>query len=179
MDLELIETGDGGNLVKNPNDISVIYGFENMIYLALFGGNVEQDTPTTRNANEQAFDFWGNNLLMPNNSSIQFNSQTERVLNNTGLNSNGARFIEQAVKNDLAFLNDFATVTINVTIVFVDTIEISILMQQPGSLQKQEFIYIWDATKKELLAKLIGTNDYTPAIVTTGIFDDSFDSSFE
>lgn len=178
MDLRLIESGDGGDLVKNKNDVSVIYGFQNMIYLGLFGGNVEQDTPTERNANEQAFDFWGNNLLMPNQAGIQFNSQTERALNNNALTSSGAAVIEQAVKNDLLFLNDFATVNVDVTITGVDRIEIHVIMQQPGNLQKQEFIYIWNATNKELTAEMIGSNQYTPGVVTGGIFDESFDESF-
>ena len=177
MDLELVENGDGGDLIKNANDLSVIYGFENMIYLALFGGNIEQDTPTERGS-EQAYDFWGNNLLMPNQASIQFNSQTERALDKNALTSSGASLIEEAVKNDLLFSNKFATVNVNVTITGVDRIEIGVTMQQPGNLQKQEFIYIWNATNKELTAKMIGSNQYTPSIVTGGVFDDSFDSSF-
>ena len=58
MDLKLIETGNGGDLVKNSKDLEVIFGFQNMPYLALFGGNPGFSTPTQRPENSQAFDWW-------------------------------------------------------------------------------------------------------------------------
>jgi hypothetical protein len=178
MDLEIIENGDGGDLIKTPNDMSVIYGFENMVYLALFGGCVEQDTPAVRNTNQQAFDFWGNSLLMPNDSSIQFNSKTERALNTIALSSSGRKQIEQAVKDDLQFMGDFANVKVSVAITGVDRVEIRIKLQQPGSLQKQEFIFIWDATKQELTQRELVYNNTTTIVSVTGIFDFTFDDSF-
>lgn len=178
MDLEVIENGDGGDLIKNLNDMSVIYGLENFVYLALFGGNVEMDTPTSRIATQQAFDFWGNSLLMPNDSSIQFNSKTERALNTIALSSSGRKLIEQAVKDDLQFMSDFANVQVNVSITGVDQVEIKVKLQQPNNLQKQEFIFIWDATKQELIQRSIVYNNTTTIISVTGIFDFSFDESF-
>src|SRR4051812_24194087 len=101
MDLKLVETNDGGDLVKNTNDLDVIFGFENVVYLALFGGNVKQSTPTVRDQSQQAFDFWGNNLFMPNDTLIQLNSETERALITYALTSSGRISIENAIKSDL------------------------------------------------------------------------------
>jgi len=151
MDLEVVETGNGGDLVKNTKDLSVINGFQNMIYLGLFGGNVEASTSLVRVANEQAFDWWGNNLFFPNDASVQMNSETERTLNNVALNSSGCVLIERAVDKDLEFMNDFADVTREVTILSTDKVKIEIKAVRLDNLQERVFIFIWDATDKELI----------------------------
>ena len=153
MDLELIENGDGGDLIKNSNDLSVIYGFENEVYIALFGGNVAQDTPQKRNALDQDLSFWGNNLLHPNDSSVQFNSKTERALNTIPLTSSGRALIQQAVSDDLDYLKVVGSVTVNVSITGVDMIEMDIQLQQPAT-SAQNFTYLWNATKQELIARI-------------------------
>lgn len=118
--------GNGGDLQQLGNDLAVVYGNENQVYLALFGGNVEQNTPALV-TKEQTFDWWANNLFHPNDKERQFNSNTERTLNTTALNSSGRIKIESAVKDDLAFLIGLgATFTVNVTIPSVNTVTIEI-----------------------------------------------------
>lgn len=118
--------GNGGDLKLLGNDIALVYGNENQVYLALFGGNVEQNTPPIVTAN-QTEDFWGNNLFWPNDPSRQFNSNTERILNTTALNSAGRIIIENAVKSDLKFLQDLgATVNVVVTIPGINMVNINI-----------------------------------------------------
>lgn len=177
MDLELVETGNGGDLVKKPKDLSVIEGFENMIYLALFGGNVEQDTPTRRIESAQAFDFWGNNLFLPQDQSRQFNSQTERALHSVPLTSSGRLQILNAVKADLKFMKPFANVASDVIIYATDKVAIGIKLEQPDNLQAKEFIYIWDATRKELTVIPDIGGGTIPIIA--GTFDFTFDFTFD
>lgn len=150
MDVQVIETGNGGDLVKKPKDLLTIDGFQNMPYLAMFGGNVAEDTPTTRTPSQQNFDWWGNGLLMPNDASQQFNSQTERALNTIPLTSAGRARIEQAVIADLQFMKAFATVSVAVSIVATDKVVIGIRLVKPDNLEQVDQIYIWDATMKEL-----------------------------
>jgi hypothetical protein len=178
MDLELVEQGDGGELIKKTNDLSVIYGFENMPFIAMFGGNVKESTPILRLATEQAFDWWGNNLLMPQDTSIQFNSETERALNNVPLTSAGRVLIQNAVENDLAFMKDFATVVVSVVILATDKVAIGLRIIQPDNLQKQDFIYIWNATRQELEDRENFTVTFSP-FVPGRIFDFSFGIEFE
>lgn len=155
MDLSVVETGNGGDLVKGGQDLKVVYGFENMPYLALFGGNVEADTPTERLENEQAFDWWGNSLLFPNEPSLQLNSQTERALRNVPLTSSGRQLIEEAVKADLDFMRPFAEVSVSVTIPAHDRVKIAVTLREPDNLQEKEFIYIWDATEQGLAGSFV------------------------
>lgn len=178
MDLELIESGDGGELVKKTKDLSVINGFENLAYLAMFGGNVQASTPIVRLENEQAFDWWGNSIFFPNDPVQQFNSQTERVLMQTALNSTGRVAIQSAVNADLLFMAPFSITTVNVSIVDTDKVIIGIRLQQPDNLQSKDFIYLWDATRTELYLRSVTPKGSIPPDVQR-FFDESFDKFFE
>lgn len=154
MDLELKDIGNGGEIIKNSKDVSVIFGLENMPYLGMFGGNVEASTPVVRGSDEQAFDWWGNNLLSPNDQSLQMNSSTERILKTTPLTSSGRKIIEEAVKNDLKFMRDFAEVTVSVSIESTNRVRIDIKLIRLDNLNEKAFVYIWDATNNELTQRI-------------------------
>lgn len=126
-DLAIIETGNGGDLILNGNDLGVVKGIENMPYLGLFGGNVEQITSADKISDSK--DWWGNDLLMKSNPSIQFNSIIEKTLNTTGLTSAGRIVIENAIKKDLEFLAEQATISVTVTITATDRIDINIRVE--------------------------------------------------
>lgn len=150
MDLKLIETFNGGDFVKTPKDLVTIEGFQNMPYLALFGGNPGFITPANRPVNEQAFDWWGNDLFFRDTPEFQFNSRTEYTLQNVTLNSQGASLIQQAVEADLGFMQRFANVSVSVSIISDDVVVIGIFIQQPENEQNKAFVFIWDATEGEL-----------------------------
>lgn len=175
MDLKLIETGNGGDIVQKGDIIQLINGFQNMPYLALFGGNIEQSTPKTRKEGEQVFDWWGNSLLFPNNLETQFNSLTEKTLMNVSLTSAGRIKIQNAVLEDLKFMKAFAKINVDVSIIGVDKVKIFIQIQQPNNIESDEFIYIWDATLFELTTDETATTRDFNYIIT----DDGFILSTE
>lgn len=180
MDVEVYESNNGGDILKTAKDISVIYGWENFPYLALFGGNLKASTPTKRLESEQDFSFWGNNLFHPANGAAQFNSETERALANNTLTSAGRLQIESAIKKDLDFMKAFAVVKVKTRIVATDVILMFIDIKQPDNLQAKEFVYIWDATRQELFDRdkaNIGGGITPPDI--QGIFDYTFDFTFD
>jgi hypothetical protein len=149
IDFRLIETGNGGDLVLNGNDISLIGGWQNMIYLAMFGGNVEENTG--ERASEQLVEsYWANELLWPNESEKQFNSSTERTLQNTPLNEHGRRQIEDAVTSDLNFISDFANYRVEVEIVQQKEVRINIFVTEPDVQEEKEFQFIWNSLEQEL-----------------------------
>lgn len=149
-DLKIVETGDGGDAVLKGNDLLIIEGFQNMPYLGLFGGNLNESTDGAKPPDEQAFDWWGNHLLMPNNPSLQFNSSLEKLLLNIVLSSEGRVEIISKTIEDLKFMNDFAVIEVDAVVIEVDRIEINIKITEPGNLESNEFTYIWDSTNSEL-----------------------------
>lgn len=178
MDLLVIEDGgNGGDLVKKSKDLSVIEGLQNMPYLALFGGNTAANTTNKRIATEQDFSWWGNNILFPNNEGLQFNSNTERALMETPLSSAGGRLIEQAVKSDLLFMKEFCQVAVAVSIVSTDKVVIGVRLQEPDNIERRDFVFIWDATRAELLTPSEkNTSSVQPS--TNGFFDYDLDFDF-
>ncbi|NCX55599.1 MAG: hypothetical protein EBW87_00150 [Burkholderiaceae bacterium] len=175
MDLKIIETGSGGDVVLKESrcDLVTIDGLQNMAYLAMFGGNTESNTPNNRLSNEQAYDWWGNSALMFNEPGQQFNSETERVLNNTALTSAGREAIFQAVRSDLLFMKQFCRVAIAVSILTVDTVVLGIRIQEPGTVTQKDYIYIWDATKRELEDEYLNNKTFGEggSVPTEGGFD--------
>lgn len=174
MDIKIVETGNGGDLQKNLRDLALTEGFENMPYLAMFGGNPEQSTPPNRPARVQAFDWWGNSLLFQEDPSRQFNSITEKTLNSVALTSSGRISIEEAIKQDLAFMQDFAEVAVEVSIIETDKVLIEINITEPSTTRNKLFVYIWDATASGLEDKLIPSVQ----LEDIGIFDHTFDHTF-
>jgi phage gp46-like protein len=178
MDLELVETLNGGDLVRKGKDVSVINGFQNMIYLGLFGGNVEASTPLVRNENEQDFSWWGNNLFFRNDASVQMNSLTERALKDISLTSFGRRLIENAVKKDLEFMKPFANISVVVNIIATDRVMIGVKSVRLDNLAQRVFVYIWDKTILEL-SEADAALSKGGEVVNVKIFDSSFDFAFE
>jgi hypothetical protein len=175
MDLLIKENGNGGDLVRLKNDLSVIDGLQNMPYLALFGGNLGQNTPVLREKNVQMFDFWANSLLFSENKAVQFNSLTEKALISNPLTSFGLSQIQNAVNSDLEFMRAFCKIKVVVELVSDDRVSITIYVQEPENETNLDFIFIWDATKMELVDTTQKDVTITPIY---GIFDETFDYTF-
>ena len=144
IDVKLYESGNGGDILLNGNDLAKANTFDNMPYLAMFGGNVGFSTPTKRVNNEQNFDFWANDLLFGENKEMQFNSKTEFVLTSASLNSRGRQLIQEAVKTDLQFMVPFANIDVVVDILGQEKLSIGISLIQPENQTEKKFMYIWD-----------------------------------
>jgi hypothetical protein len=157
-DLKIYETGDGGDFNLTTNDFQLIEGFQNMPYLSFFGGNPGHPTTGAKPENQEAFDWWGNFYLSPNNTSVWFNSYLENVLKNTALGSSGLREIEAAVEKDLKNIRQFAKIDlIDVELIYVDRLKITVKITEPTNSQSNEFTYIWNATEQEL--SIVGGNN--------------------
>lgn len=144
LDIRLLETDDGGDLKLAGSDLETYRSWQNMIYVGLFGGNVEGYTTTDERAeDERAEDWWGNKLLMPDSPELWFNSRTERTLMSTSLSTQGIDRIEKAVISDLSFMDPFANVTVEVSLVDADQIRMDIFVQEPSTLERAQFRYIW------------------------------------
>ncbi len=150
MDLKLVNISEGFDLQGSKSGLITVDSFQSMIPIALFGGNREGSTKQIVRDNEEQKDWWGNKLLLPQQPQQQFNSETERTLNNVALNSQGRSKIQAAVENDLSFMSDFANVEVTVSLVGADRVRIDIQVVRPDNLNEFQFVYVWDSIKKEL-----------------------------
>lgn len=127
IDIALVESGSGGDYQKVGNDLATVYGREQNVYIGLFGGNVEENTPVVDKKTRIAKDYWANNLFYLNKPLQQYNSNTERTLKTTALNPAGRIKIENAVKEDLQFMiRRGVQVTITVTLPYINTVKITV-----------------------------------------------------
>lgn len=146
-DIQLFENGSGGEMLIDNQDLSMTETLFQTIYLALFGGNVEANTTGNEASGDERFDWWGNSLIFKNKRSKQFNSNTERALNNTALNSRGRSLIETAVLSDLRFLNGIADVSVDVSILSTDKARISIFLNKSN----EQIEFIWSNARNQVI----------------------------
>ena len=125
MDLELINTFDGADLVLKGNDLGMVQGYENMPYLLMFGGT----------------DFIGNFLL-----TNKFNSQTYALLKNKPITAALRSQVELAINNDLQPLKDTgAAITVSVTIPAVGRLRIVV------NINGKDFIMNWNPDQNQMI----------------------------
>lgn len=152
VDLTILESGDGGDLYLNNEDLSTVSGLTNQVYLALFGGNVEQSTSIDLSELEQRFDWWGNEYL--EDDEFRFNSEFERKLNQVALNSGGVSILEDAAKSDLVYLQEYADIQIEGSIPDINKFKLLVSLQEPGT-DSVKISFIWDGTKNEVIHEII------------------------
>ena len=149
LDILIYESGDGGEFQLMNDDIATVSSLTNQVYLALFGGNIEQDTTTEIEIGDERDDWWGNEYV-----EVPFNSTFERTLNNVALNSSGLRQLENAAKDDMRYFSDYADIEVSATIPDVNKLEITISLNQK-SAQKFAVKFVWDNLKNELIEDII------------------------
>ena len=150
-DLNIFETGSGGDISILNDDLLMGESLYNQVYLALFGGNIEASTKESYIINEERLDYWGNSLIWKNNRAIQFNSETEKTIQNTTLNSSGRLTIIQAVNKDLAYLDSIINFTVDIQINGRDNLKISVYFTEKTNQQDRVIEMIYDKAKKEII----------------------------
>jgi len=149
-DITIYETGTGGDLYLKNNDINLTTGLTNQIYIALFGGNKEENTSENLNVKDNRQDFWGNAYL---DSEYQFNSNFERALSTVALTSGGISKLEDAAKSDLKYLRNYADITVVGSIPEIAKFVLDITIKEPDN-QSTKVKFIWDGQKVEIIEEI-------------------------
>ena len=123
MDIQVIDVGNGGDLVLNNGDLAIANDMDNEAYLAHFGGNLEAETTNNEQPGVERFDWWGNQFMTV--KSQQMNSKFEKAFNETTLNSAGRKIVEKAANDDFEYAASFMTVLTDVSIVGDGRIELN------------------------------------------------------
>lgn len=149
IDISIYESGDGGEFILSNNDLQVVDSFTNTVYLALFGGNIEQNTNTSISEEEERSDWWGNELL-----ELDYNSNFERALYSVALNSAGIKALEEAAKKDLSILSEYGEVSVSISSEIEDRMELMIIFTERNSKEKK-IKFIFDKLKNEVIQEAI------------------------
>ena len=80
-------------------------------------------------------------------------SETELALTSLSLTSQGVHDLQRIAEHDLEFLSDIADITVTLSILDVDKIEIIAKLQQSNG-NDNTFKFVWDATKLEVINKI-------------------------
>jgi hypothetical protein len=154
-DILLYETGSGGDFSIISNDLVLGDVLYQQFYLAMFGGNLIASTKQEYLENEERFDYWGNSLIWPTNKARQFNSETERVLQEVVLNSSGRMKIIQAVKSDLAYLENMINFDVEVSLESLNRVSILITFTGKTNQQDKSLQFVFDSSKNELIIEQV------------------------
>ena len=153
FDIMIYESGSGGDFNLKNDDLETISGLTNQVYLALFGGNIEENSITSDELDDLDFrgDWFGNEYLQ---EEFQFNSLFERTLTQVALNSQGISTLEDAASQDLEFLTEYAEINIEGSIPEINKFQLVVQLIEPNDISTK-IKFIWDATKNELIETII------------------------
>lgn len=154
-DILLYESGDGGEMSIQSNDLALAETLYMQVYLAMFGGNVEENTKTSYLVNEDRFDWWGNTLFFADVKSKQFNSNTERTLKNVSLNSSGRLEIIRSMNEDLSYLSDVLDYNVDVELLNVNKIRLIVAFSQKGNQEDKILQLVYDNAKNEIIIEQV------------------------
>ena len=150
-DILLRETGSGGDFAILSNDLVLSDTLYQQFYLAMFGGNLRANTKSKYLDNEERFDYWGNYLIWSTQKNKQFNSETERALQESVINSSGRLKVLQAVKNDLAYLANVINFEVQVNLLAQNKLSITITFTEKSNQQDKSLQFVFDNSKSEVL----------------------------
>lgn len=131
-DIALKSNQTGSDYIFQDNDIVLGESLYNSIYIALFGGNPKASTTGDEEKREIREDWWGNSVMYKDEDSLQLNSETERTLKETPLNSSGRLKVVSAVESDLEHLKPFFKFSVNVYIVSSNRVKIEVSISSEG-----------------------------------------------
>lgn len=150
-DISLFELGSGGDFAIVNDDLLMGESLFQQIFLALFGGNIEESTKQFYLETEERFDYWGNTLLWNDVKTKQFNSETERTLRNVAVNSSGRIAVLQAVELDIAYLKTVANIVPDVQILSRSEIKITIVLSEKSNQQDKLLQFVYNNASGEVI----------------------------
>jgi len=140
-DVLLFQTHDDGDITVEDGLIIMTSGFETAAYLALFGGNEDDDGSQDTDKN-----WWGN--LDEADKTKQYRSETQNLLRSIPATVNNLKRIGKAAERDLAFFvttGVASSVTVVVGMPGLNKISISCIITAKGKESDFKFIENWKA----------------------------------
>lgn len=140
-DVSLFQTVDGGEINVENGITEMTPGLEVAAYLALFGGNIDDD-----GREQNPFNWWGNySEIDPDN---QYRSETQYLLRTLPATSFNLNRLQQAAERDLAFFKRIKAanlVSVVATIPGLNKINLAIAVEANGEVSEFNFTENWMA----------------------------------
>ena len=157
MDIELLETFDGGEFVLNEvqdstgvfYDIGLDGGLTTAVYISHFGGNVEASTTGNEQPGDLRGDWWGNQLIAEE-PARQANSELERILIKLPVSSGNLLKYEDISIADLKWMLDegiASEIKSNAVILAPEKVEVVDSIKEPTGDDAFEAYWTFDKNR--------------------------------
>lgn len=162
MDIDLIETFDGGDfvLVEVQDETGVFFdilldgGLTTAIYLSHFGGNKEASTTGNEKPGDLRQDWWGN-ALVADEPDLQANSELERALLKIPITSGNLLKYEDRARVDLLWMlteGIAASIENEAIILAPEKVEVKDTINEPTG--NNPFVAYWQFDKNKALEEV-------------------------
>jgi phage gp46-like protein len=141
-DVILFQTDDDGEITIEGGLVEMSGGLETAAYLAMFGGNEDDDGRDNNPAN-----WWGN--VDENIPARQYHSETQNLLQSLPATSGNLRRIEDAANRDLEFFTAesiASSVTVAASIPALNRVRIVVDIEANGEESQFTFTENWKAS---------------------------------
>jgi len=145
-DVLIQNTENGGDIELIDGNPTLTGGLKSAFYLALFGGNKEDNG--SENTNLQ---WWGN--LNETDPTTHYRSRTQNLLQSLVPSSGNLRVLESTIERDLNFFIEIGAVTeltISASLVDVKKVQIDISVFADGEKIDIRYLENWKAMEAEL-----------------------------
>jgi len=150
--IALKDNNTRGDFAIVDNVIATDLTLHTPVYISIYGGNTQADTPTKRRpAGVENLDWWGN-IYSVQNPENRFNSKFERALNEIPIMSGTLKKFEQAAIEDCTWLitkKIAKSVDATASIENAQRLKIEITIEKPEKIE-EKYSFIWDATQQYL-----------------------------
>ena len=144
--IKLVSDGRYGGIEIKNGKIATDQSFHTIIFLALFGGNIEAVSKSDKNpAGVDNLDWFGN-LYQVERGLVKFNSTLEKTMLEIPIMSGSIPKYESAILEDLKFLTDrkmVKSIIPNVRITGVNDLSIEITVTKPDK-EPEKYSYLWE-----------------------------------
>lgn len=141
-DVYLYQTIDDGDINIDNGVVGISGGLATSVYLALFGGNKED-----QQRKGDPFQWWGNAIEA--DPDLTYRSETQYILRSLPLVPSSLRKLELAVLRDLDYLitkKVASSIAVSASVPSINKVLISIVILAEGEEEKFDYVQNWGDT---------------------------------
>lgn len=142
MDVFLFQTDNDGDIDDSTGDLALTSGLDVAAYLALFGGNVDDD-----GSQDTPYQYWGN--IDETSETRKYRSKTQNLLSTVPPIPANLGRIQDAASGDLSFFiteKIASSVDVIASMPNLNRVSLSVTIRAEGFEQEFNFVENWRAS---------------------------------